>query len=256
MVIWCKLNTPRCAGVEVRESYLVLRSDLMPNDDLIDIVELVPVIVLILQISEKRLEFWTSRYGHIKCLSREEAPLVEKIEIIFVHKVAKKLVGKPVEIGHDRKSQPPEAVGGPIDHLGVLERLVIVEPIEDRIVFFLVEFDLDCFKRLDIKDIVSVVQRRFFVVKGRESHSFEMAAIAFLAPHHDPHRAPLCGVHRLDDLRDLVHKGNGACDVVKSFDVANLLPWHGHVFEQLVYGMGYILKSTQVNSLVLSKSLR
>jgi hypothetical protein len=39
----------------------------------------------------------------------------------------------------------------------MLEGLVIVEPIEDGVVFFLIEFHLDGFKRLNIEDVVTVV---------------------------------------------------------------------------------------------------
>ena len=73
---------------------------------------------------------------------------------------------------------------------------------------------LNRFQRFNIKNVVCVVKRRFLVIKGWETHALEVATIAFLASHHDPHRAPLRQVDRLDDPRDLVDERNGPGDVV------------------------------------------
>lgn len=62
----------------------------------------------------------------------------------------------------------------------------------------------------------------YLVIKGREAHALEVPAVPLLPAHHDPHRAPLCDVHRLDHKGDLVHKRDGPGDVVDDLDVADL----------------------------------
>jgi hypothetical protein len=49
----------------VRESNFILSPNLMSHNDLVDIIELVPILILILQISKKRLKFRASRDRHI-----------------------------------------------------------------------------------------------------------------------------------------------------------------------------------------------
>lgn len=66
---------------------------------------------------------------------------------------------------------------------------------------------------------LTVVERRLFVIEGREAHALEVPPVPLLAPHHDPHRSPLRDVHRLDDARDLVHEGDGAGDVVQHLTI-------------------------------------
>ena len=75
---------------------------------------------------------------------------------------------------------------------------------------------------LNVEDVVGVVERRLLVVERREPHPLEVATIALLSTHHDPHRAPLSQVDGLDDPGDLVDEGDGAGDVVQHGDVANL----------------------------------
>ena len=56
---------------------------------------------------------------------------------------------------------------------------------------------------------------RLLVVEGREAHALEVAAVALLAAHHDPHRAPLGQEDRLDDLLALGAERDGASEVHK-----------------------------------------
>ena len=75
---------------------------------------------------------------------------------------------------------------------------------------------------LNVEDVVGVVERRLLVVERREPHPLEVATIALLSAHHDPHRTPLSQVDGLDDPGNLVDEGDGAGDVVQHGDVANL----------------------------------
>ena len=80
-----------------------------------------------------------------------------------------------------------------------------------------------------------------------------MAAIALLAAHHDPHGAPLRNVDGLDDAGNLVDKGDGARHVVERLDVADLLPRHGHVLQQLEHRVRHVLERAQVHALVMAE---
>ena len=107
----------------------------------------------------------------------------------------------------------------------------IIQPFEHRLVLVLVELHLDGLEWLDVEDVVAVVKGRLLVIKGREAHALEVSPVAFLAPHHDPHRAPLRDENRLDHLGDIIHKCDRAGDVVEDGDGADLLPRQRHVLE-------------------------
>jgi hypothetical protein len=51
----------------------------------------------------------------------------------------------------------------------VHQRLVVVEPFKNWRVFILIELNLNRFKRLDIKNVIAIIERRFFIIKRRES---------------------------------------------------------------------------------------
>ena len=69
---------------------------------------------------------------------------------------------------------------------------------------------------------IPISDTNLLIIKGREPHALEVPAVPLLAPHHDPHGAPLRRVHRLDHPWDLVDKRDGASDVVDDLDVADL----------------------------------
>mmetsp|Transcript_20333 Transcript_20333/g.60756 ORF Transcript_20333/g.60756 Transcript_20333/m.60756 type:complete len:228 (-) Transcript_20333:172-855(-) len=135
----------------------------------------------------------------------------------------------------------------------VSQALVLVEPVIDRAVLNLVEVHANGLHRRDAEDVVGVVERRFFVVERRKPHPLEVHPVPLLPPHHDPHGAPLRGVDGLNHKRDFVHKGDGPSDVVQHFDVADLLPRHWHVLEQLEHGMRHVLERPEVHALVVPK---
>ena len=59
------------------ERNLVLSSDLVSNDDLIDVIKLIPVFLLILMIPEQSLELRASWDRHVEGFRSEKTPLVE-----------------------------------------------------------------------------------------------------------------------------------------------------------------------------------
>lgn len=255
VVVGGDVHAPRAVVVEVGERDLVLRAQLVADDEFVDVVELVPVLVGLVDVAVHGLEFGAAGDGHVERLGREEGLGVEEVEVVLVVEVAEQLAGETVEIGHDGERQTPALVARPVDVLGVGERPVIVQPIFDGGVLDLLEFHLDRVERLDVHDVVAVVERRLLVVERRESHALEMPTISLLAPHHDPHRTPLRDVDGLDDQRDLVDERDGARDVVEHRHVAHLLPRHRHVLEQLEDRMRHVLERSQVHALVVPELL-
>lgn len=124
------------------------------------------------------------------------------------------------------------------------------------IVLTFVQLHLDGVKRLDVENIVSIVQWRLFIIERRKPHSLEVASISLLPPHHNPHGTPLSPVDWLDYFGGLVHEGNGTSYVIKCLNIAHLLPGHRHVLQKLEDCMWDVLESPQIHSLVLPESFR
>ncbi|RUP50905.1 hypothetical protein BC936DRAFT_137165 [Jimgerdemannia flammicorona] len=238
--------------VEEGERDLVLCTDGLANDDLVDVVELVPVLVGCVHVAVERLELGPAGNGHVEGLSGEEGVEVKEVKVVLVAQVREQLVREAVERAHHRQRQTPLAVGRTVDELGVLQRLVIVEPLIYGCILLLIQLHLNRLQRLHIHNVVAVVERRLLIVERRESHTFEVPAVALLASHHDPHGAPLRDVDWLDHPRDFVHKGDGAGDMVQDGDLANLFPRHRHVLQELEDGVGYIFERAKVDALVVT----
>lgn len=79
-----QVHGPRAGVVQVRERDPVLGPDLVTNDDLVDIVELVPVLLVAIHVSEERLELRSTRHRHVESLGREERLLVEQVPVVPV----------------------------------------------------------------------------------------------------------------------------------------------------------------------------
>ena len=73
--------------VEVREGDFILGADLVADNNLINIIEFVPVFILLINITIQWLELRTARDGQIECFGGVEGLLVEEVEIILVGKV-------------------------------------------------------------------------------------------------------------------------------------------------------------------------
>ena len=130
---------------------------------------------------------------------------------------------------------------------------MVIKPIIDSIIFLRVQFHIDRLKRLHLKNVITIVQRYLLIIEGWKSHSFEMPSISFLSSHHYPHSTPLCCVYWLDNFGNFVDEADCARDVVQYFDISDLLPRHGNVFEELVHRVGGVFQSTQKYSFVSSK---
>ncbi|OCT94199.1 hypothetical protein XELAEV_18011867mg [Xenopus laevis] len=57
--------------------------------------------------------------------------------------------------------------------------LVIIEPVSDWSIFFCVQFKMDGFQGFHIKDIVSIIQWRFLIIKWGKSHPLEVSPVSF-----------------------------------------------------------------------------
>ena len=204
----------------------------------------------------ERLELGPARDRHVERLGRDEGVDVEEVEVVAVAQVGEQLRGEAVQVGHHRQRERPLAVGGAADERRVLQRLVaLIQPVDHRLVLVFVKLHLDRLEGLDVEDVVAVVQRRLLVVERGEAHALEVAAVALLAAHHDPHRAPLRDVHGLDHRGHLVHERDGAGDVVQHRHLADLLPRHRHVLEQLQHGMRHVLERPEVHAFVVPELL-
>jgi hypothetical protein len=71
----------------MRVSNFVFSSYLVSDDDLIDIIEFIPVLVFIVKISIKWLKLRTSRDCHVQSLCSVETLLVKEIEIVIVNQI-------------------------------------------------------------------------------------------------------------------------------------------------------------------------
>lgn len=84
MMVRREVHGPRSRVVEIGEGDTVLRSDLMADDDLVDVVELIPVFLITIHVTEQGLELWSPRHGDIQRLSGEKRLLVEQVPVIPV----------------------------------------------------------------------------------------------------------------------------------------------------------------------------
>ncbi|KAI3486862.1 hypothetical protein L1887_49500 [Cichorium endivia] len=242
--------------VEVREGDAILCADLLTDDDLAKVGKVGKVVVEAVGVLVEGLELGPAGDGHVERLCGVEGLLVEEVEGVAVAGgggVAEEGAAETVEGGHLGQTEVPEAIRGAVD-VGAVgdERLVIVEPVDDGTVFVLVELELDGLEGLYVEEIVRVVDDRFLVVKGRETHALEMATVALLSAHGDPHGGPLCVEDGFDDAGHLVDEGDGAGDVVEDGNLAHLLPGHGDVFEHLHHGVREVLERAEVDALVLA----
>lgn len=85
-------HPPRSRVVQVGECDLVLGSDLVTNDDLTDVIELIPILVLLEDVSEQWFELRTTWNSHIQRLCRVQRSFVEQVVIILIHDIGTQLV--------------------------------------------------------------------------------------------------------------------------------------------------------------------
>lgn len=138
LVINTNMDGSRKRVVEMRESNLVLGSDDVSDDNLVDIIEFVPVLVEGVHVSVQRLKFGTTRQSNVERFGSEETLLIKQVECVVVRVVAQQLPTDSVQVGHLRKSELEIFVAGPIDLRGVNEGLGVVEPFQDSRIVFLI----------------------------------------------------------------------------------------------------------------------
>ena len=68
----------------MRERDAVLRADGRADDDLVDVIELVPVLVVLLDVTEQRLNLGAARDGDVQRLCGVERLEVEQVEVVPV----------------------------------------------------------------------------------------------------------------------------------------------------------------------------
>lgn len=138
LVINTNMDGSRKRVVEMRESNLVLGSDDVSDDNLVDIIEFVPVLVEGVHVSVQRLKFGTTRQSNVERFGSEETLLIKQVECVVVRVVAQQLPTDSVQVGHLRKSELEIFVAGPIDLRGVNKGLGVVEPLQDSLIVFLI----------------------------------------------------------------------------------------------------------------------
>mmetsp|Transcript_22047 Transcript_22047/g.55884 ORF Transcript_22047/g.55884 Transcript_22047/m.55884 type:complete len:233 (+) Transcript_22047:5920-6618(+) len=117
VVVEGHVHVARSAVEEVREGDAVLRAHGLPDDDLVDVIELVPVVVVRIQVAVERLELGASGNGHVQRLCREERAHVEEIVVVLVGHICEKLRSQTVQRAHHGQRKLPRAVARPVDEL-------------------------------------------------------------------------------------------------------------------------------------------
>ena len=130
------------AVVQVGEGDAILRPHRLPDDDLVNVIELIPVLLPGMEWSmntplqgqpltpchapspdellvlDERLKLGSSWDGEVQSLGREEGLEVKEVEVVVINKVSKKLVAKAIESRQDLKSEVPAAICRAIHHPG------------------------------------------------------------------------------------------------------------------------------------------
>jgi hypothetical protein len=83
-VIRHKHHFPRSVVIQMWECNFILSPDRLANYDFRDIIELVPVLILLVDVSVQWLEFRAAWDGNVQSLSREEALQIEEIIVVFI----------------------------------------------------------------------------------------------------------------------------------------------------------------------------
>ena len=54
----------------------------VPDDELVDIIELIPVLVPCVHVSEQGLKLWSSRDAHVEALGCDERIRLKQVEVV------------------------------------------------------------------------------------------------------------------------------------------------------------------------------
>ena len=83
--------------VQVWKGNSVFSSDWLPYDDFVDVVELIPVLIKSVLITDKRLKFRPTRNGNVQGFGCEKRLQVKQVEIIVVDQISQQLVSKTIQ---------------------------------------------------------------------------------------------------------------------------------------------------------------
>lgn len=163
------MNKKRHVVVQVGKCDSVLCTHRLSDDNLVDVVKLIPVFVAHVVVLDQGFKFRTTRNGHVESLCCEEALRIEQVEEVIVNEIRQQLVGQSVKRRHLRQRQIPLTESRAVDisiekikvFLGYMfihkfylrcsdQIFNFVKPVVNARVFFGVQIYLDCFQRLDI----------------------------------------------------------------------------------------------------------
>mmetsp|Transcript_34164 Transcript_34164/g.96254 ORF Transcript_34164/g.96254 Transcript_34164/m.96254 type:complete len:297 (-) Transcript_34164:851-1741(-) len=86
--------------VQEGERDAALGANGVPDDDLVNVVELVPVLVRGIRVAEEGLELGATRNGQVERLGGEERLEVEEVKVVGISEVAQQLAREAVQRGH------------------------------------------------------------------------------------------------------------------------------------------------------------
>ena len=104
------------AIIQVGKCNPVLSSYWLSNNDLVNVIEFIPIFIMEVHISNQRFKFRSSRNGNIQRLCSKECLKVKQVKVVVIHKICQKLVSQSIERWHYGKCYVPSSVGGAVDH--------------------------------------------------------------------------------------------------------------------------------------------
>ena len=100
LVVSADMDGTRKGVVQMREGDFVFGSNDTSDNDLVDVVELVPILVVGFHITEQWFEFRPAWQRNVESFRSEEALLVKQVKRIGVGVVRKKLSTYSIQVGH------------------------------------------------------------------------------------------------------------------------------------------------------------
>jgi len=101
------MNSSRSTVVKVGEGNFVLGANLVAYNNFVNIIELIPILIIVKLILVKGFKLWASWNRHVQRLCGVETFLIEQVEIVFIDKVTQKLVSKSVQVRHHWQGESP-----------------------------------------------------------------------------------------------------------------------------------------------------
>lgn len=96
------MNEERHVVVEVRKSDSILCSHRLTNDDLVNVVKLVPVLISHIVVFNERFKLWAAGNSHVESLSCEEAFWIKQVKEVVINEIGEQLVCQTIKRCHLR----------------------------------------------------------------------------------------------------------------------------------------------------------